>query len=384
MEPEIAAYYFPNYHLDKRNQVLHGKNWTEWELLKRAEPRYEGHQQPKISAWGMTDEADPFVMSNKIAVAADHGINTFIFDWYWYEDGPFLQRALHDGFLGANNNNKIKFALMWANHDWVDIHPMKASRDDNENRTILYPGAISATTFEEMTEFCLNHYFKHPSYWLIEGCPYFSIYEINKFIEGAGSLEKAKILFDSFRDKVKNNGFKDLHLNLVLWSHCILPGEQMPTDLCKIVKYLGFNSVTSYVWIHHYETKEFPQVDYFKVLNAYLEFWDKSILQYEVPYYPNVTMGWDSSPRTVQSDIYENRGYPYMYVVENNTPENFKKSLAIVKERLSALNIPTPFLTINAWNEWTEGSYLEPDYVNGMAYLEAIRQVFKARNKGTA
>jgi hypothetical protein len=90
-----------------------------------------------------------------------------------------------------------------------------------------------------------------------------------------------------------------------------------------------------------------------------------------------VTMGWDASPRTVQSDAYENRGYPFMYTIANNTPENFKNALEATKARLDESSVPAPFLTINAWNEWTEGSYLEPDQKHGMKYLEAIRDVFK-------
>ena len=87
-------------------------------------------------------------------------------------------------------------------------------------------------------------------------------------------------------------------------------------------------------------------------------------------------MGWDSSPRTVQSDVFDDRGYPFMYTIKNNTPENFRNALEMVKQRLEKSGVPHPFLTINAWNEWTEGSYLEPDKINGMGYLEAIRDVF--------
>lgn len=85
-------------------------------------------------------------------------------------------------------------------------------------------------------------------------------------------------------------------------------------------------------------------------------------------------MGWDASPRTVQSDAYENRGYPFMYTIAENTPEKFRSALEMVKASLEDNPVPNALLTINAWNEWTEGPYLEPG--RGMGYLEGIREVF--------
>jgi len=87
-------------------------------------------------------------------------------------------------------------------------------------------------------------------------------------------------------------------------------------------------------------------------------------------------MGWDSSPRTVQSDKFINHGYPFMATMSGNTPEAFRTALTKAKAWLDRRDPADRILTINAWNEWTEGSYLEPDTVNGMGYLEAIKAVF--------
>ena len=67
-----------------------------------------------------------------------------------------------------------------------------------------------------------------------------------------------------------------------------------------------------------------------------------------------------------------------MYTIANNTPENFRKALEMTNAKLQADPVQNPFVTINAWNEWTEGSYLEPDKdpERGLGYLEAIRDVF--------
>ena len=53
----------------------------------------------------------------------------------------FLNRALDEGFLGAKNSEDLHFALMWANHDWVDIHPAQRSFVNGINT--LYKGGIS-------------------------------------------------------------------------------------------------------------------------------------------------------------------------------------------------------------------------------------------------
>ena len=88
-EITVACYYFPNYHTrdttDLRISRKHFENWSEWELVKNAKPRFEGHDQPKVPMWGYTDEKDPKVMEQKIRAASTHGIDVFIFDWYTYE-----------------------------------------------------------------------------------------------------------------------------------------------------------------------------------------------------------------------------------------------------------------------------------------------------------
>jgi len=46
----------------------------------------------------------------------------------------------------------------------------------------------------------------------------------------------------------------------------------------------------------------------------------------------------------------------------------------------SAESEGTNLITLNAWNEWTEGSYLLPDREHGTAYLDSVSDVFAAAN----
>lgn len=367
---EIGVYYFPNYHIDARNDKWHGRGWNEWELVKAAKPRFEGHYQPRVPMWGYEDESDPNVMNKKIKAASENGIDSFIFDWYWYNDGPFLNKALEQGFLKAKNKNDLKFALMWANHDWTDIHPCTRQLDP----PVLAHGIITPEAFEGMTDYIIENYFTQENYWRIDGALYMSVYMPSNLVNGFGSVEKTREALDKFRNKVRSRGLGELHLNSVVWCRQILPGETIVEDINRFLDDLGFDSVTSYVWIHHYLPQDKLKVTYDEMIKNCTPLFYKYKEEYKLPYYPNVTVGWDSSPRTIMTDKYEVIDYPFNPVVVDNTPDKFKTALEQVKEFMDKTN--TRMFTINAWNEWTEGSYLEPDEKCGMGYLEAINKVF--------
>jgi hypothetical protein len=369
----VAAYYFGNYHQDERNIKAHGPAWTEWNLVKAATPRFPGHRQPRTPLWGYEDESDPKVFEKKIAIAARSNIDAFIFDWYWYKDGPFLEAVLTDGYLHASNCRDLKFGVMWANHDWFDIQPAKIAGE----QTLQFAGAIGAGPFEAMVDRLLD-LFQHPSYLLVDGCPYFSIYELFRFVQGFGDVAGAALALEKMRGKVRALGFPDIHLNAVTWGVKLLPGQSEVTNLPELLDRLHVDSATSYVWIHHTQfSKEFT-TEYRDIRNQYEVYRATAAKTLGRPYFPNVTVGWDSTPRACQTDNYRLGGYPFTSVIVNNTPEAFRAALESARSFAEANLPPTKrLITLNSWNEWTEGSYLEPDTVNGMSYLDAVRDVFK-------
>jgi hypothetical protein len=213
----------------------------------------------------------------------------------------------------------------------------------------------------------------------LNGRPYFSIYDLPNLIKGLGGVAPLALALQAFRKRVERAGFPGLHLNLVHWQNTIVGSEAGAEDLDDIIDRLEFDSLSSYVWIHHYPEKRytFPRTDYRDVMDFNIRYWKRTSRQFRIPYFPNVTMGWDASPRCVQTDNFEHRRYPFMPVLNGNTPENFRQALAAAKRHVDLFNPPNRHISVNAWNEWTEGSYLEPDKRTGYAYLEAIRDTFE-------
>ena len=374
---EVSVFYFPNYHKgDKHNTIWHGENWTEWELIKRAIPRFENHAMPKIPLWGYEDESEISVMDKKIRTAVEYGVTNMIFDWYWYEDGPFLNKPLDQAFLNCPSSKDIKFSIMWANHDWEDIHPIPRAYLSNPRKELEWK--ISEDSFFSAIDYMIENYFWRENYFRLEGGIYLSIYEINKFINNFGGVEGAKEAIIKMRKKVREAGLGELHLNAIVWGTRILMSESDSSVGGQVLKDLGFDSVSSYVWIHEHVIESYPTMKYADYRKICEKDFDRLTEKFRgIPYYPNVTCGWDSSPRTCPTDDYGDLGYPFSRVLSDNTPEEFEKALVFVKDMLDKSPLKTKMFTINAWNEWTEGSYLEPDTECGYGRLEAIKKVFK-------
>lgn len=378
---EVAVYYFPNYHPDSINSKWHGKGWTEWEVVKAAKPRFKGHEQPKVPSWGYFNEADSKWAAKEIDLAADNGIDCFIYDWYWYSNtGRYLHDGLEKGFLKAPNRSRLKFALMWANHDWLNIQP--ATFDNG--RVKLTEGEVTAALWDTISTYIVEKYFKQPNYWLIDGKPYFSIYEIVTFINGVGGIEEAKKAIQLLDTKTRAAGFPGVHFNIMSmmvndYHVKAITGSGAPANAKEMVKALGVESVSTYCYLHHYNANKdgFPTVPMEKAFASAKNYWRKFTAEYaEVLYTPNVSMGWDASPRCIQTDKFEMKDYPWTPVLVGNTPASFQNQLQEAKIFLDEYNPTHKIVVLNSWNEWTEGSYLLPEKKYGDAYLKAIKAVF--------
>ena len=347
---DIAAYIWPAYQDDPRFKEMgvfpDGKG--EWEAIYKAKPKFEGHRQPRVPLWGYLDEADPKVQEKVIDTALEYGVNTFIFDWYWYDDKPFLERVLNDGFLKAGNNEKMNFYLMWANH----THTTYLDPKEPDKSKVFWKGEVDFDIFDRFTDHIIKDYFMKPNYYRIDGKPVFAIYELGTFINGLGGMEEAKKALDHFREKCKKAGLPGVHLQAILWGALpatlsAVPGDKSETQE-NTVKYLGFNSLTNYQWCHFVPANQ----DYAswgeKAVSKYKEFSEN----FSIPYFPHVSIDWDNNPRFP--------GGPQP-AVSGVTPQKFEKFLYKAKEFVDKHPDHTPLLTFNSFNEWGEGSYLEPD-----------------------
>lgn len=363
---DVAAYIWPAYTgKEPRTRMFWKEGIGEWQSVKNSAPKNNGYFWNRKPLWGYVDEADSSVMEKQIEEATKHGVNVFIYDWYWYDNRPFLENCLNDGFLKAKNRSNMQFYLMWANHDANNYWNIDLSTDFGD--TVIWEGAVDRQRFETVANRVVEKYFSEPNYYKINGCPVFMIYDVNNLVNGLGGIEKTREALDYFRLITKKAGFADLHLQFTVWGEnsVNLSGfdSNMQGSTKDVVSMLGADSVSHYQFVHFTDIDR----DYLEILPDVKGEWERIDREYSVPYFPHISCGWDNNPRfnTFRPGI-----------VKNNTPENFEKGLRMAKEYLECHPDRVPLVTVNSWNEWTETSYLEPDDLYGYGYLEAVKKVF--------
>lgn len=356
----VAAYIWPSCHDDPMaREKLWPEGTGEWEVIKKGNPRFEGHYQPRQPLWGYELDNDPEVVEKWIDVATDHGVNVFVYDWYWYDEGPFLESALNDGFLKARNNEKMQFYIMWANHDvkynYWNVHRYK------DNTDILWNARVDRKNYEIIVDRVINSYFKRPNYFKINGEPVFSIFSVGKLLESFdNNIEETRKALDYFREEVKKAGFPGLHIQWNQGGGSVM-SEEAAAKFAGTVEALGFNSVAMY---NMGGTNE----DYIVYGTNSVRIREQMDSLLSIPVFPCVSIGWDDTPR------FPSKGKNDVVHYHNN-PESFAALLSRAKKYADRHPEHPRLITINAWNEWVEGSYLLPDMLNGFGYLEAVRDV---------
>lgn len=357
----VAAYIWPSCHDDAMGrEYLWPDGEGEWEVIKKGNPRFEGHYQPRRPLWGYEHDNDPMVVEKWINTALEHGVNTFVYDWYWFDGKPFLESALNDGFLKAPSNEKMNFYIMWANHD-VKKNYWNYHRYGEDNSQ-LWTGRVDRANFEIIVDRVINQYFVRPNYLKINGCPIFAIFSIRLFIEGLGGEEQAREAIAYLRQRVREAGFPDVHLQAMTGGPSDPSAQSLEKYVNRVSK-LDFNSFA------FYNMGGFD-VDYKTHCANAKAIRDNIDASLEIPVFPCVSVGWDDTPRFPHKG--ENDVTRF-----NGTPENFAAALRIAKRYADEHPEQFPLIHINAWNEWVEGSYLLPDEVNGFGYLEAVKSVIK-------
>jgi hypothetical protein len=193
------------------------------------------------------------------------------------------------------------------------------------------------------------------------------IYDVDNLVKGLGGIEQTREALDAFRRKVKAAGFPELHLQLTSWGehyHNLtgVDGEKVYSTKA-LSEALRFDSLTNYQFVHFTNIDR----DYREILPDVKREWERIDREYEIPYFPHISVGWDNNPR-----FHGFRGG----IVKNNTPEAIEEGFRMAKAYLDSHPDRAPLVTVNSWNEWTETSYLQPDDIYGYGYLEAIRKVF--------
>ena len=380
--PDVMAIYFPNWHVSPLLETHFGSGWTEWEYVKDSQARFPGHRQPLVPVHGYLDGKNPDDVAKEIDLAADAGIDVFLYDYYYYGGVTILQEALDEGFLKAKNRDRIKFALMWCYHEF-----------DNEFRQVPYAPrermySLAKTPHEVagMIELCIRRYFPEPNYYRKNGALYFSIYNPNLMLRALGADGMKAALADA-RRRVRTAGLGELHFN---GQGGIIRNTQEMRDL-------GFDSLTDYafgVWWLKDQEERAARGEWlydFGSLGPLLEAWWREKESGPLPYYPLVPTGWDTSgrmrpdvkmpvpakkvtdPKTQQISL-ATASYPYRGVYTNATAFHFGRYLEMAK-RFAAESPKRDLVQISAWNEYTEGCWLVPDNFEGDARLRTIERV---------
>lgn len=348
----LAAYYLTQYHPNIQNDTWWGKGTTEWNNVNQAVPQFVGHYQPrKPGELGYYDLRLKENMMRQIELAKNYGISEFCFYYYWFDGERLLERPL-DMFL-KNRDLDIEFSYCWANENWT-------KRFSGTDTGALMKITKSVESYSMFIDAVLDDMLD-PRYHRINGKPILSVYR-------PSSIPNPVEVLKTWRRKAKEKLGVDLYLIAVMEA-------SNKNDWIAV----GFDALTEF----QPRSVEHNCKEISKDVKPIRKDFSGKVYDYEdlvknkrycsnfnKKCYPAIMPMWDNTARR------NHRGT----IFHGATPNLYKQWLnAVINNVYTNHKLDEKRIFINAWNEWGEGAYMEPDYGYGYAYLQATYDAMLGR-----
>lgn len=342
----LIAFYLPQYHPIPENDEWWGKGFTEWTNVTKAQPLFEGHYQPKLPAdLGFYDLRVPEVRDAQARLAKKYGIYGFCYYYYWFAGKRLLHAPLDEVLVSKKPD--FPFCLCWANENWT-------RRWDGLDNEILIAQEHSFENNQAFAE-SLVHFMKDERYIRVNGKPLVLIYRANILPD---IEETVKLWREVWRENDIGEvylcgclGFGQQASEIISWGFDA--GVQFPPYG------IGFKSIDpATLGTNDYEGQIY---DFRAVVENSL----RNKLPSEREFFSVIT-SWDNTARRGKKS----------HILLHSNPEIYELWLRGVIEKTQQIYTGDEQLVfINAWNEWAEGTYLEPDVKYGHGYLSATSKV---------
>ncbi len=340
---KVLAYYLPQFHAVEENDRWWGHGFTEWTSIARGMPRFRGHYQPRIPRdLGHYDLSQGEAMRRQIAMARDAGVFGFVHYFYWFNSRRLLEKPLEAMLDDVSID--FPFCLMWANENWT-------RRWDGSDQEVLISQDYRKQDDAALLA-CFARYFADPRYIRINGRPVLMIYRAGLIPDTSATIARWRIMF------AETHGEQPI---LVMAQSF---GEDDPTKfgLDGAVEFPP-HKLTQALALRNAEVQLFDShmlgqiYDYDDVAAASL-----AECPPRFPLIKTVLPGWDNDARR------EGHGM----ALRGASPAKYQAWLAALVDRTAEHDFfGERIVCVNAWNEWAEGAYLEPDVHYGAAFLNA-------------
>lgn len=356
--PQIIAFYLPQFHPFKENDEWWGKGFTEWTNVGKAKPLFKGHNQPRVpTELGYYDLRLPEIREQQAQMARDAGVTAFCYWHYWFGNGKTLIADIFDSVL-CSGKPDFPFCLGWANHSW---YAKNWNSDGTSTNKLLIKQTYPGLEDEKMHFSFFLKAFKDRRYVKVNGKPLLYIFDPRTLPD-----EYIKNL----KEWTSEAGFEGLYL-----VGNISSPDVVKEDLLK----KGYDAV-SYQRLGNSFSKNRGKRALMRLwsnLKGVMTHRPANLRDYRKSYHnliteedksfdviPSIVPQWDHTPRSGWNGS----------LFTNATPEYFGKHVAEALQAIKDKPEELQLIFLKSWNEWGEGNMMEPDLTFGRGFINALKE----------